>query len=705
MELFISPKLEFEKVATEAALPEDPNAWPHEILQELFKQVPYIADFDPHIVMDKVDGERGYGFGHVQVMNKTEMQADAPADAMEAAGVKQARIPIIIKDNKLQPFDVLITQESKVVPLNEERLRRAVFRPQNFDVTSTTPGDQSLIGQLYPPFRQNYGGGGGTTVSVGMGKEGAGKPAESIMDIGKRVSDAAQKLRTAAPAAPPVDKLKVWKGALKTSSVLDCILPTVHPGDLDRFFSQFEEKEVQAAYIANGRATADALKKIASIEPTSLLKRAQVLPGVIKPSVVQLAKEVEGYTIKSASHLFWEPITQPVHRGEAVSRFGEKVVLAADLNGSVTMAEGDTAGEEPVEDQPELIKDFGIYKVTDDQGRDLVGYVFPNLIDLDGTQLPMALFTNGSQSALQGEITGVRVGDAVPIHEGSPQGKGCFYFMGDSEAHATLPIEVHASLSESPEEGVAFMASTLDGREVQVQLQPNIEAIQLVDDMMIVPEHYKWLSLEGAEEVSLVSSTDDVGKEVQAHRAVATVTIRSSGPNVFSLEGMSLSKVASAETDFVYFDDALFMLGGLGVNLEYAIDKLAEASLGLRPVEVRIGRLIKTAFEQLDQAMSEGRDIAASVPDLRQNLVKEAAVIPDPIAVDTVLSLGFVNPENITSFISSMPQIEDAQERMCELLVAARLGMQDIPVSALEKAVRATEEVLQGLKVIAFQKN
>jgi hypothetical protein len=42
---------------------------------------------------------------------------------------------------------------------------------------------------------------------------------------------------------------------------------------------------------------------------------------------------------------------------------------------------------------------------------------------------------------------------------------------------------------------------------------------------------------------------------------------------------------------------------------------------------------------------------------------------------------------------------------MCELLVASRLGLRDVPPSALEKAIRSVEEVIEGLKVMAFQKN
>jgi len=181
MELFLDQDplpFEFEKNAAEVALPEDPNQWPNEILQELYKQVSFIADFSTHVVLDRVDAEKGYAFGHVLVASKTESPAGAPPEQEQAAGIRKARIPIIVKERKLYPFDVIITESSKMLPLTEPRIRQALFRPQMFDVTSKTPGDISMIGQLYPPYRQNYGfGGGGAVVNMGMGKTGEAKQA------------------------------------------------------------------------------------------------------------------------------------------------------------------------------------------------------------------------------------------------------------------------------------------------------------------------------------------------------------------------------------------------------------------------------------------------------------------------------------------------------------------------------------------------
>src|SRR4030067_1075649 len=96
--LFLTSPVEFAKTAAQTQLPEDPNTWPHEILQELYKQAPYVADFAPHVVMEKVDGEQGYGLGHIEIANQKEIQTAATTKAKSAARVRRARIPLALKD-------------------------------------------------------------------------------------------------------------------------------------------------------------------------------------------------------------------------------------------------------------------------------------------------------------------------------------------------------------------------------------------------------------------------------------------------------------------------------------------------------------------------------------------------------------------------------------------------------------------------------
>jgi hypothetical protein len=751
-DLFIASTLTFEKTGSEVALPEDPNAWPTEILQELFKQVPYISDFEPHVVMDRVDAERGFAFGHIEVMNKTEIQRGMDPQAMASAGVKQARIPIIVRDRKLQPFDVLVTENAKVIPLTEARLRSAVFRPSAFDVTSLTPGDTSMIGQLYPPFRQGGGFGGGGAAMGGMG--GGSKMASVLVkealtpaDVARRISEAkvsperaleyagkartgvttaAKKLlgvvRNSPKGADPSDWASYSKsisragdhvskrevaeqaavGLLKRASLLAAILPTIEPETYAGFFEKIGNEDLQSAIVANAEATAGPLGLLSKYEPMSQEKMAASIYGSVPCSVVQLTKLAQGYQATAANHSFWAPTHHVYNRGEAVQAYGEKIVLAADVNGTVTMAEG--VGGAPEEAAPEemaLVSQFGQYRVRTEEGEELTGIVFPELIDVDGKTLPMMLFTNGDAAALQGEISGVPVtGDEVTLAEGHPRGYG---FFTDGHGKATIPLDIKATLDAG--EGFALVGETFDGRQVHVMVQPNIQEVAGEGDHMLVPDTMQWVSLDQENAVKLVSDPANEEKTAHPGRVFGTVTLRSAGEDSYSLSGYPLEKLASDDKEFLSFDQTVFLLAGLGVAPARAMEKMATAWGHSAPVDIRVGRQIKLASEQIGTYEKKASALRSLVHELRVDLLKEAAVIPDPVAVDTVLSLGFINPENLGTFIGYLPLIDEAQSRMCELLVASRLGMRDVPVSALEKAVRATEDVLEGLKVLAFQKN
>lgn len=928
--LYIAPAAAvFEKNASEVTLPEDANSWSNEIMQELYKQIPYIADFDPEVVMDRVDAERGYGFGHVEVKNKTELQSGASQGAQDAVGVHLVRIPVIIKDRKLFPFDVLVTADSKMLPLNESRVRQALFRPQAFDVTSRTPGDMSMVGQLYPPYRQNFGGGGGGgSMGVGMGKEGSYEPdlrdlllagqtvyggalggiagynkgrdsgeglggavtgavgggggallgglagrgmvsasgqeagplaaqvaaqtmgalgggrlgydsltsrlhrgvkegsavgdakkkcascgslekcgcmgkqsssleeflltekAAGLLDSVKQkarehahevgqasqvasaaagdaagraaVSGAANELSGLARAGKEkalglakehggkalaaagglyaankgvnyaidrhrdkkmVEDLrkkgsasvpnstaaksigpKIHQMVPKLGSILEAILPTINVEDHLKFAEALEEPSLHALYTHSRAFTGPACSKLAQYKPASHTKTAAVVDSLMRPDVVQVTKLASGYQIKVASSQYWQPVSREADRGMVVRMFGEKVALAADTTGAVTMSEGEAVvGDTTPESRPELISSFGLYRVKNMEGQELVGFVFPNLLDTDGTALPIALFTNGSETALQDAVVGELVGKDSGLVFGPSTGHGMFVNqLPNGSADAMVPMTIKAGYSEGGSR--KMHVETYDGREMFVELQPNIQKPTDVDGTCIIPANYKWMPL-GGDEVVLVSSPDGWGQAKAASSSFAQVVVRAGGENSFSLEGPALRKIASDERSFLSLDDTLFMFAGMGTDLNYAAEKIAEAIATFSPVSVPISRHIKLASDVREEAAASAAEKLAHVPNLRCSLIKEAAFVPDPGAVDTVLSVGFINPENIMTFVSYLPQLDQSQGRLCELLVAARMGLSDVPTSPLEKCIRSLEGVIDGLKVLAFSKS
>lgn len=646
MELFHAPKLSFEKVAAEVTLPEDPNTWTQEILQELYKLVPYVADFDPKIVLDRVDGEKGYALGHVEVMNRTEIQANTEA-TLNAAGVKEIRIPIIVKSGKLQPFDTMIQPDSKVVPLTEERLRQSLFRPQTFDTTGKSPGDISMISQLYPPYRQGYGAMGGG-VSVGMGKMGS---------VG----------------------------------LLGTILATVSE---EAYLRTTEAIEKYSMAFAANPSCRGALKTLASWTPT---KTASV-SSLVRPTVASVRRVVDGYEVKFASHHYWAPTTKIVDRGEVFRTFGQKVAEAADTSGEVLMVEGGGTPKKAPAEGGKAISVPGVYRCRTGEGEEVVGAVFPSLMDISGREVPVALFTNGLQSAVQGSMLGTMVAQDLPVFEGGhPKGFGTFIHHHEGKATAMVPVKITGSVNGT------LQAETFDGRPAQLAVQPNISCICVADGVTLIPQDASWLPLDISAPLT-IATQEEPTKEAAA-AALTSVVVRASGHDAFSLSGPPVEKLSYDEKNFLSLPDAAFLLGGLGLTPKAAYEKLAEAGMVNAPLSVPTLRALNHPEDLRKEAHRAATRTVERihVPGSGTLLAKEAAALPDPTAVDVALSIGFLNPENVAQFIAHLPVIEEAQQKMCELLLASRLGLKEIPTGALERSIRSVEEVLKGLKILAFQ--
>ena len=87
---------------------------------------------------------------------------------------------------------------------------------------------------------------------------------------------------------------------------------------------------------------------------------------------------------------------------------------------------------------------------------------------------------------------------------------------------------------------------------------------------------------------------------------------------------------------------------------------------------------------------------------LRVNLIKEAASLPSSgDTVNSVLSLSFLTPENVDSYVDAIPEYEATLSKLCELLVAVRLGLPDVPESAVLSSIKGLSAALEGFKLLS----
>jgi hypothetical protein len=489
---------------------------------------------------------------------------------------------------------------------------------------------------------------------------------------------------------------------VKKASILEVILPTLSVDD----GSRIEDAVIQDADVLYSRP------KVASSRFHTALSLLMERPkdsldhatweNWLKPDVAQVQKTASGYTIKTASYRYWSPKEVIADRGDVVRRYGAKVAMQADLTGSCTFAQGLVKAADGEASVAEAVVKPGVYKVMDTEGKELIGYVVPSLIDVSGNEVPIALFTNGSAVAVQSDIHGVPAGSGSVSLPSGPIGKhGAFYTEAEGGVRMTVPFDLQDSVSQEGQPRT-YSGTSFSGEPVEVSVQPNIVDVTPAEEgKLLIPATWKWLPLDGADHIALLSSEE--AQSANMENKLAQVEVISDGDS-FTLRGVPLMKLATEQKSFLSLDDTLFLLAGLGVELEYGTKKLAEAIALKQPSLIKIARVIELKKDLLEKALEKAAGIVESVAGFKQPLLlKEAASFPDPQMVDTVLSLGFINPENIMTFISYLPDIEDVQTKMCELLFAVRLGLSNVPQSALERAVRSTEEVIEGLKILGFQ--
>jgi hypothetical protein len=187
-------------------------------------------------------------------------------------------------------------------------------------------------------------------------------------------------------------------------------------------------------------------------------------------------------------------------------------------------------------------------------------------------------------------------------------------------------------------------------------------------------------------------------KTAAVRNAPNTVVLSCNG--AFNLQGgCGLEKLSR---DYRYELDPVtteFMLGLLGVDGNLAKTKMAKArKKGM--VKLSGLKTIYTLAERYQESEKTAAEVMREMPALRRDLIKEAAALEDENTVDKVLALNFINPENLSTFVEYLPELEHTSEQLAEMLLYSYMGLKDVPEEAVERCMTHLEEVSAGLKAI-----
>jgi hypothetical protein len=642
--LFLDPTISLEKVATSSKLEGDADKWPIEILKVAFKSLPSLRSYEADVELDRVDGARGFAVGKLLVY-PTGLTKEA------ASGTdKLVTLPVIVRESELYPFDVYAYKGS-MYAMDESDVLEIMSRPETF--SSVADRDQftgtNLFGQLVPPNTDHQ------------------YNAGSLMKHGS-VRSLSMELATSQGVESTLGLLKRDVG-LRSAFLTDDYLR----GYVDEVLNA---------------------QKTASIRPMDKIE--------LKPSVVQFGYDSGKFTVKTANHMHWQP------KSEVVSRFWvQEQLQPAAFNklmdqGFVTLAADPVSSTVVSEKIASETGKLGIYRVWSG-GKSLDGIVIPRVVDLEGTDLGLQIFANGSSHAMQEKIAGVHRFD-VTLEDVEPRGLGVFVYQEGVHAFATEPVRVLNQVGGDS----YFCKKASTGEEVVLTKSAGLWEVLPTRSGYAIPASMKFVPLGNS---SFKISNEEAANYWEVQK------VASEGTRISFSDEMYFIDAAPFSSGGLTAEDAEFALGGLGIPTAKipGILKQAQANpvrlSNVRPVLDAHGSVVSMHKEaSINSGKREAqrfgvevdaekllKSVAGLVSPGAQDLWKEAGVNIPKETVDAILSLNFMTPENASAYLSYLPLLEKTSSILAELLVASRLGMDDVREASALNAMTQVNAVVRGL--------
>lgn len=627
-----------EKVAGYTLSP-DRDLWESEITKHIYESFPFLTKYQLSIILDKVDDKAGYGYGNIIVNN-------------------EVTIPLIIRNFELMPLDIMVLGEDEFHPLTENRLDEVLFNPGLFDQAVTPEDTSGGYAENYPPHSGKY-----VYASVGCG-------------------------------------------------ILERIKNTISDTDKDYFLNKLASNDdIRAVYQTKGEGHLDLIRKIAAYGRNN--KDRTPLYRTLYPSVIQLEKVgYDRFLVRAVSDQLYAPVEKEMDGEELLGKFGEDVHTSVLDNDEHMII----VGKRPqcpimldgMRSELKKLTDYGYYEVRTNLNDKVRGWLFPKVIDFDGVQLGKdKLFTDGCQlHSLQQDIVGEAIDSTIDAccNEDPPHGKLCqgktgVFAMTDGKTGVcTVPITIMSPVFDMGD-FVRVEVNTSLGQTLVLEICDGVNAIspsRRDKYVRIIPASMKFI--EVGKPQRLQDDTDAVVKFAQsALQGSGYIELSCPDGDRFSFAGPHLAELTGGNSE-VPRNRAKFHLVALGMRPADAMMALDRAAKNGKTTITNFKPLL-TVHEKRAQVTEEVvLPLMQSLPRMKTDLIKEAAFFDDLDTVDSVLSLNFINPENVQTFIESIPDLKEAASKVAQLLLASRLGMGAIPEPAAKKVLDNLEEVIENLE-------
>jgi hypothetical protein len=692
--------------------------WPQEIGALVAERLPQDLQLAVEVVFQKTDEEKGYAIG--------------TAIATDPATGKAIGVPIIVKAWHAAPFD-LFFQSDRVYPLTKDNLARAFYHGSLGAGVATDRPPPNLADDVFADVRNPPLG----------GKYSYSSPVSMLKLIsGTLGAEDLAHFKTACLQQPEALAAYHKRGTFE----LLCKYAEEKPKPTDQDNIDIERGKAVMAIKKDGP---DAYRVFSNNDT------------VYDPILISTDRQGLKEILNMRRAEFWDYEQDPLNSIDQYGEFQiipPKGVYGLDVDGPAGGG-GDGSGSyaaqlgprknpfvfDPLQDDRlvRTIDRFGRYAVRDRDGVLAKGWVIPNVVSFDGGKVDVKLFLGPALASIQGRISGIPMNDDadVSLQADKPEtGKiGTLVYREGERVLATVPFQVMNVTVYKNMRSIGVV--TYKGERANLILSPTVDGIvpvtasesKLLGPLLGPKKNYivsaKMFFVRMPRLCPVSEGPDDFKKAAAAYLDHSPLKVSmANGRYVFrstrldkyasvskatkaaqaamgAVEGQSLRQLAAkkmkgtiAKAAFDYNSlgrqEAGFLLGVFGLGHKKVAEVLDQAKSRIS-VEVHhlkypeVASQTKTASALSDYARSLRNDVSASV--------KCAAVLEDATAVDTILSLAFVNGENIARFAAAKPMLEEVSSVLAKLLLAARLGADDIPEESARAALGHLQKVIDGL--------
>jgi hypothetical protein len=638
-------------------------------MNSLLEAHAYLAAMDLRMDMQNVDGEQGFGLGVFYVSPPHVMPNQGPGTETyrQRDGVRALRIPILVNEYKLCPFDIVIDERGKVYPLNEERVRRLLYRPQLFDAT-TQKNERSAIDRVFMPLLRQG----------------------NLSGVSDFAAD-----------------------YMKYGSALVSMLPGADHRQIEATVRELQDDSTLLKAASHDPVISRLLAVVGAAGVITPSEKTKLASEMLRPNVVQYRRVGDFYKVKMANTTSFAPAEATLDYPTLVEDIGRENAHEVNSKGTLTLTADPVVDEVLEEAAGSLVTQFGEWRVKGRNGVERVGWVFPEVRSFTGVRLPVKIFNNGDSCAIQEEIAGSFVGAGVNLVRGAVKGRGLFYRITNSGTVVAFePCEIQNGYTQNNQLVYELTTVTDPLVVITVRQVPELKLItKLRDREYGIPVDVRWMPL-GASLVELVSTP-----EAFAKLSSARTEVRCRGGR-WSFQGAAVEKIAGVmATRDLDGPDAMFVSACLGLSPSASIKALEKAATG-RSVRIFGCRSCVLPAERVKTASAVARPVAqhyVNVMPSSRSLIKEALHLSkfalDELGIDTldqVLSLGYLSPSNAASAVEHLPSFEDSVNRLAALLLDVRLGAKigtDDGEIAVKTAMDSFEKVIAGLRKLVRTRN